>query len=194
MNVVYQQLWTGIAIILCFSVSGCFLLPGYAGAGTLPVLRPDTFPEEVHIRQEISVERGENRYSFRAVTEITPGENRMVVVGLNSLSDRLFTVRMNSEQINVQKNHKIPMPLERIATDLQWALWDRVPDRKGFRVEEETLEDGKRKRMIYRKNQKIGEVMYSAPPTWKGELTFTSAYGYKIRVRTIMANTFDNRK
>lgn len=178
------------ALLCSLLLSGCVLVRSAFAPEPLPVLNTNLPNAGVTLRQRIKMTYGEKSFSFQAVVELH--NDRMVVAGISSYSTTLFTLRIQDGTVHVDKQADIPFDLTRLATDLQWSLWPRIPDRRGFTIRERETEQGL-ERTIVRNGSPAGTVHARKRPPWSGNVRFVHPDGYTMHIKFISKRPLSNK-
>ena len=170
--------------VLTLILSSCSLLPSYPSTVEFPLLPPSTLGATRSTLQVVHGAYGEQDAAFQCVVDVGP--QHLTLVGLSAQGQRLFSLRHDGRQIEVQRSPLTPEQLDpkRVLTDLQFALWPLSALQQAlagsiWQVSEPTPAT----RRLRRESRLIAEVHYHDADPWKGRFWLSNfEFGYSLFV------------
>jgi len=171
----YRRSFAGVlAIIILFALFACTqntesVKPlKIARDVEFSLLPPESFGQSLSLLQSLEINyKGESR-QLLAQLEINP--NKITLVGLSPLGNRLFTVLWTGESLSEEYLAEWPFPFspKHILADVQLALWLKIPQQDGFKIRE--IQSPQLRREILRNEEIVMRISYETRPFWQGEI------------------------
>jgi len=151
------------------------------------LLPPESFGQSLSLLQSLEINyKGESR-QLLAQLEINP--NKITLVGLSPLGNRLFTVLWTGESLSEEYLAEWPFPFspKHILADVQLALWLKIPQQDGFKIRE--IQSPQLRREILRNEEIVMRISYETRPFWQGEILIQHLErGYQLSIQTLQSN------
>lgn len=151
------------------------------------LLPPESFGQSLSLLQSLEINyKGESR-QLLAQLEINP--NKITLVGLSPLGNRLFTVLWTGESLSEEYLAEWPFPFspKHILADVQLALWFKIPQQVGFKIRE--IQSPQLRREILRNEEIVMRISYETRPFWQGEILIQHLErGYQLSIQTLQSN------
>lgn len=152
----------------------------------MPVLPPSSLGQIRSERQIVHAAYADQTATMQCVLEIAP--QRLQLIAVNAMGLRLFSVRVEGEQVTVERAPGVPEQIDpaRILADVQLAYWplatlQRAYADSGWNVSEPFAHT----RRLTRDGRLISEVHYAANArdVWKQRLWLSNvAFGYTLGI------------
>jgi len=190
----YRRSFAGVlAIIILFALFACTqntesVKPlKIARDVEFSLLPPESFGQSLSLLQSLEINyKGESR-QLLAQLEINP--NKITLVGLSPLGNRLFTVLWTGESLSEEYLAEWPFPFspKHILADVQLALWLKIPQQDGFKIRE--IQSPQLRREILRNEEIVMRISYETRPFWQGEILIQHLErGYQLSIQTLQSN------
>ena len=151
------------------------------------LLPPESFGQSLSLLQSLEINyKGESR-QLLAQLEINP--NKITLVGLSPLGNRLFTVLWTGESLSEEYLAEWPFPFspKHILADVQLALWLKIPQQDGFKIRD--IQSPQLRREILRNEEIVMRISYETRPFWQGEILIQHLErGYQLSIQTLQSN------
>ena len=190
----YRRSFAGVlAIIILFALFACTqntesVKPlKIARDVEFSLLPPESFGQSLSLLQSLEINyKGESR-QLLAQLEINP--NKITLVGLSPLGNRLFTVLWTGESLSEEYLAEWPFPFspKHILADVQLALWLKIPQQDGFKIRD--IQSPQLRREILRNEEIVMRISYETRPFWQGEILIQHLErGYQLSIQTLQSN------
>ena len=190
----YRRSFAGVlAIIILFALFACTqntesVKPlKIARDVEFSLLPPESFGQSLSLLQSLEINyKGESR-QLLAQLEINP--NKITLVGLSPLGNRLFTVLWTGESLSEEYLAEWPFPFspKHILADVQLALWLKIPQQDGFKIRD--IQSPQLRREILRYEEIVMRISYETRPFWQGEILIQHLErGYQLSIQTLQSN------
>ena len=190
----YRRSFAGVlAIIILFALFACTQNTDsvkplkIARDVEFSLLPPESFGQSLSLLQSLEINyKGESR-QLLAQLEINP--NKITLVGLSPLGNRLFTVLWTGESLSEEYLAEWPFPFspKHILADVQLALWLKIPQQDGFKIRE--IQSPQLRREILRNEEIVMRISYETRPFWQGEILIQHLErGYQLSIQTLQSN------
>ena len=152
----------------------------------LPPLPPASLGRERSAQQVVRAAFGTQEATMNCVVDISP--QRMSVIALNAVGMRLFSVKLEDGQLEVERTPGVPEQVqpEQILRDIQLAYWPLPVLQNAWRdSSSEVSEPFAGTRRLKRDGRLIAEVHYppAAKDPWRGRLWLSNfEFGYSLAV------------
>ena len=151
------------------------------------LLPPESFGQSLSLLQSLEINyKGESR-QLLAQLEINP--NKITLVRLSPLGNRLFTVLWTGESLSEEYLAEWPFPFspKHILADVQLALWLKIPQQDGFKIRD--IQSPQLRREILRNEEIVMRISYETRPFWQGEILIQHLErGYQLSIQTLQSN------
>ena len=190
----YRRSFAGVlAIIILFALFACTqntesVKPlKIARDVEFSLLPPESFGQSLSLLQSLEINyKGENR---QLLAQLEINSNKITLVGLSPLGNRLFTVLWTGESLSEEYLAEWPFPFspKHILADVQLALWLKIPQQDGFKIRE--IQSPQLRREILRNEEIVMRISYETRPFWQGEILIQHLErGYQLSIQTLQSN------
>jgi hypothetical protein len=149
-----------------------------------PLLPPSTLGQDRAMNQVVRTAMGAREFTFNCV--VTVKDDVTTVVGLNAVGVRLFTLRHDGSQVQVEKSAGLPAAFDpaHMLADLQLVFWPLAPLQSRLREEGWKLgEPAPGTRRLLRGDRLVAEVHHAAEDAWTGRSWLVNfEYGYSLQI------------
>lgn len=161
--------------------------PALDSAAFFAAIQPGDLGRSVEAIQLVGVRRGENALFFEIRLSVT-GE-RLILVALDSLGQRLMTVRWSDQGVVSEKAPTLPPVVspERLLLDLVAILWPQQAVERALARTGATLAVQGRTRTIRMRGHDVlrAQLGWQQGAAWVGELSYVNvSRGYTVDVRS----------
>jgi len=151
-----------------------------------PLAAPATLQTDRVAQQIVRGAFGEREMTMNCIVSVRG--DLLTVIGLTALGARVFTIRYDGSQVQVEKELPTPPQLtaERLLADIQLAFWPSaalqpVLAQQGWRL----TEPFPRTRRLWRGSALVGEVHYDDDDPWRGRSWLVNLqHGYTLGIES----------
>ncbi len=148
-----------------------------------PVLPPVSYGRSVGIEQHLEGQFHTQPFQLHIRLEIDPAQ--ILVVGFTSFQTRAFVMRYDGRNLEFETftDRSLPFPPEMILSDIQQVLWPALPNRRGWRVVDDTTANIRR---VFFADQLVTRIQYNGTSPTTGTVALSNLkYGYQLHIRTV---------
>lgn len=161
--------------------------PALDSAAFFAAIRPGDLGRSVEAIQLVSVRRGEDALFFEIRVSVT--RDRLMLVALDSLGQRLMTIRWNADGVVSEKAPTLPPVVtpERLLLDLVAILWPQQAVEQALARTGASLAVQGRTRTIRIRGREVlrAQLGWEQGAAWAGELSYLNvSRGYTVDVRS----------
>lgn len=172
--------WLLWALLAVWLLSGCAAPRPWLGP-----LPPNALDTEVEVRQRLVLLRGEESRSMQVAIRVDA--ERLTLIGLSDLGQRLFTLTSDGRQADLTS--RVPdlrgLDPNWILTDLQLAYWP-LPSLRAALPEELRLEQRAALRTLWRDRRLLWLGFNESEEPWHGELVvYNLRLGYRLDIQPL---------
>lgn len=113
--------------------------------------------------------------------------DKIYLVILGPLGQRLATLNFDNQQMTVVRNSPIPfdISLEKLLKELQMTFWPLTTLNAGKSNQDWNFEENKHVRFVYYKHQLVAEIHRHSSSTWNGEFNYISKISdYQLSIQS----------
>ena len=179
--------------VILLSWTGCTGSPEDIGGPALDsnaffaAIRPADLGRSIEAIQLVGVRRGEDALFFEIRISVT--RERLVLVALDSLGQRLMTIRWSADGVATEKSSNLPSVVtpERLLLDLVAILWPQeAVERALARAGASLLVQGRTRTISIRGRDVLrAQLGWEQGAAWVGDLSYLNvSRGYTVDVRS----------
>ena len=176
------KLW--IALSCFILLTGCATLFGTAERH-FQLLAPNTLEQSSTVLLKLTSQMNGDSHHWEAVLNTDVDKIYLVILG--PLGQRLATLNFDNQQMTVVRNSPIPfdISLEKLLKELQMTFWPLTTLNAGKSNQDWNFEENKHVRFVYYKHQLVAEIHRHSSSTWNGEFNYISKISdYQLSIQS----------